>query len=192
MEPQAAAEVCAQAAATLAQAMTQTTSSGALRAQAEGLSAVAAHMEPQAAAEVCAQAAATLAQAMTQTTSSGALRAQAEGLSAVLTGVDPTNQRKRTVAVTTTFGAAAAGTSRLVPLPLLQPALEPLPRGLPDSQLVELLKNPLCVGRARRVVLDVLGARHGRRFEDQWDFVRFAQERQLGLDFTSPARRPGF
>jgi hypothetical protein len=56
--------------------------------------------------------------------------------------------------------------------------------------LVELPKHPLCVGEARRVVLDQLGRVYSRRFEDQWDFVRFAEEQKLGLDFTSPVQRP--
>jgi hypothetical protein len=46
------------------------------------------------------------------------------------------------------------------------------------------------VDQARRVVLDRLGTRHGRIFPDQWAFVRFAQQQNLGLDFTTPPRRP--
>src|SRR5262249_28323738 len=57
-------------------------------------------------------------------------------------------------------------------------------------QLVELLKHPLCVGEARRVVLDQLGRRYSRRFADQWEFVRFAEKQKLGLDFTSRVQRP--
>jgi hypothetical protein len=43
---------------------------------------------------------------------------------------------------------------------------------------------------ARRAVLEQLGSRYGRHFEDQWDFDRFAEEQKLGLDFTSPVQRP--
>lgn len=71
---------------------------------------------------------------------------------------------------------------------MLQLPLEPLPSGLPTPQLVELLKSPLCVNQARRGVLDQLGSRYDRQFDDQWDFVRFAEEKKLGLDFTSPAQ----
>lgn len=56
--------------------------------------------------------------------------------------------------------------------------------------LVELLKNPLCLGAAREVVLEALAARHRRAFADHWEFVRFAQDQQLGFDFTTPPRRP--
>ena len=31
---------------------------------------------------------------------------------------------------------------------------------------------------------------HRRTFADQWEFVRFAEEQQLGLDFTTPPKRP--
>ena len=59
------------------------------------------------------------------------------------------------------------------------------------ADLVELLKFPTCFGpQARRVVLDQLGNIHGRRFANHWEFVRFAKEKGLKLDFTSPPRRP--
>ena len=38
--------------------------------------------------------------------------------------------------------------------------------------------------------LDRLEDRYGRTFADQWEFVRFATEQRLGLDFTSPPQRP--
>ena len=56
--------------------------------------------------------------------------------------------------------------------------------------LVELLKMPTCVREVRRVILDQLGNRHGRRFDRHWDFVRYAQEQRLDLDFTTPPKRP--
>ncbi|MCI0460775.1 MAG: hypothetical protein L0Z62_27815 [Gemmataceae bacterium] len=74
----------------------------------------------------------------------------------------------------------------------LQPALEPLPCRLPTPDLVELLKGPLCVGEVRRVVLDQLANRYGRPFADHWEFVRFAEQQRLGLDFTTAPRRPTF
>ena len=40
------------------------------------------------------------------------------------------------------------------------------------------------------MVLDHLGNRYGRRFVNHWAFVRFAREQNLGLDFTTPPRRP--
>jgi hypothetical protein len=91
--------------------------------------------------------------------------------------------------VTTAFGAAANGLGLLSALPILSPVIEPAPSRLSTPELVELLKNPLCVGEARRVVLDVLGTIHKRHFADQWEFVHFAQEQNLGLDFSSPPQR---
>jgi hypothetical protein len=46
------------------------------------------------------------------------------------------------------------------------------------------------VGAARRAVLDQLGNRYHRTFADQWEFVRYAREQRLGLDFTTPPKRP--
>ncbi len=56
--------------------------------------------------------------------------------------------------------------------------------------LVDLLKMPTCFGGARRAVLDRLGNRHGRRLVNHWAFVRFATEKGLDLDFTTPPRWP--
>jgi serine/threonine protein kinase len=68
-------------------------------------------------------------------------------------------------------------------------ALEKFPNPLPPQFLVNLLKQPTCISDARRVVLDVLQMHYHRPFVDQWDFVRFAQEQNLGLDLTSPPKR---
>jgi hypothetical protein len=46
------------------------------------------------------------------------------------------------------------------------------------------------VDQARRVVLEQLENRYRRPFADHWEFVRFAQQQNLGLDFTTPPRRP--
>jgi hypothetical protein len=69
-------------------------------------------------------------------------------------------------------------------------AVEPFPCRLTTPELVELLKMPTCFGKARRAVLDHLGNRYGRRFGNDWAFVRFANEQNLGLDFTTPPKRP--
>jgi hypothetical protein len=53
-----------------------------------------------------------------------------------------------------------------------------------------MLKRPLCVGPARRALLDHLEYRYQRPFADQWDFVGFAEEQQLGLDSSRLPQRP--
>jgi hypothetical protein len=78
----------------------------------------------------------------------------------------------------------------LAALPLLTVNEQARSGRLPTQDLVEVLKWPTCVGEARRVVLDILGQRYQRHFANQWEFVRFAQEQHLDLDFTSPPRRP--
>ena len=94
--------------------------------------------------------------------------------------------RRATRFAATTFclgpGASLAALTREV--------TEPYPCRLTDQELVELLKMPTCFGFTRRVVLDQLGNIHGRRFFNHWEFVRFAKEKGLKLDFTSPPRRP--
>jgi len=71
-----------------------------------------------------------------------------------------------------------------------KPPSKPLPCRLTTQELVELLKMPTCFGKARRVVLDHLGNIHGRQFTNHWEFVRFAREKGLQLDLTTPPHRP--
>ncbi len=66
---------------------------------------------------------------------------------------------------------------------------EPFPCRLTTQELVDLLKMPTCFGAARRVVLEHVGNRYGRRFVNHWEFVRYATEQKLNLDFTTPPRR---
>jgi hypothetical protein len=96
--------------------------------------------------------------------------------------------RRRAVAVTAAVGTAIRGP--LASLPLLPAAGEPLPCRLATQELVELLKMPTCFGGVRRVVLDQLGNRYRRHFVTHWDFVRYAEEQGLDLDFTTPPQRP--
>ena len=59
-------------------------------------------------------------------------------------------------------------------------------RGRTAQTLVDLLKHPLCIKESRRIILAELSRHCDRPFADQWDFARFAAERRLGLDLTSP------
>jgi hypothetical protein len=187
LEPGEAARHCAQAARALTQAMSKTTDPSALKELAEGLAAVAGRLEPEEAARHCAPAATTLTQAMTKTTDPYALNRLARKLAATLTA----GARTLPVRATGLVGGVAISDRQ----PLLAPAalvlaLEPPPCRLSTQQLVELLKHPLCVDQARRIVLEQLENRYRRPFADHWEFVRFATEQRLGLDFTTPPRRP--
>jgi hypothetical protein len=93
-------------------------------------------------------------------------------------------------------GAGSAGRARGARLEMGRPparhrrtVAEPFPRRLSDQMLVELLKQPVCVGPARRAVLDHLEYQYQRPFADQWEFIRFAEEQKLGFDFACPPRR---
>ena len=67
---------------------------------------------------------------------------------------------------------------------------EPFPCRLTTQELVDLLKMPTCFGAARRVVLDHLGNRYGRRFVNHWAFVRYATDQKFNFDFTTPPSKP--
>jgi hypothetical protein len=61
---------------------------------------------------------------------------------------------------------------------------------LTTPELVELLKMPTSFGGERRVILDHLEHRYGRRFNTIWAFVRYSHAEKLDLDFATPPRRP--
>ncbi len=220
LEPREAATVCGPAADRLTRAMSATTNPNALQPLSQGLVALAIYLDSKQAGESAAvvvramttakgfevvptllpaltavagrldakdaaEMAALLAQSINRTTLAHPL----QGLSATLVRVDLPEQRRRATAVGAALGHLAAG-DRLAAWLALQPALQPLPCGLSTRQLVDLLAQPLCVGQARRLVLDQLEARHGRPFADHWAFVRFTQEQGLDLDFTTAPRRP--
>src|SRR5262249_44363013 len=111
----------------------------------------------------------------------------AQGLSAALTGdARPLSAR----AAGLVMGLGASHRQLFLAPTALVLVLDDRQCLLSTEELVELLKHPLCVDRARRVVLDQLENRYRRKFADQWEFVRFATEQRLGLDFTTPPRRP--
>jgi hypothetical protein len=96
-------------------------------------------------------------------------------------------------AFTWRFAAAipvAADGQALNALAFLVPETVHPPARLSTQQLVEFLKMPTCVDEGRRFVLDYLGVRYQRYFADHWEFVRFANQQGLALDFTRPPERP--
>jgi serine/threonine protein kinase len=86
-------------------------------------------------------------------------------------------------------GAGLIGTTQLLPaIALLGPVQAPPPCRLSTQTLVDLLKDPLAGTFHRDVILEQLAGRYHRRFADQWEFVRFARQQGLDLDFTTPPR----
>jgi hypothetical protein len=71
----------------------------------------------------------------------------------------------------------------------LDPTVEALAGRLSTQALVDLLKQPTCVGLARGIVLGQLRRRLGREFADLWEFVAWARDHQPDLDLASPPRR---
>jgi hypothetical protein len=126
---------------------------------------------------------------MTQT-SPFAFEQLAQGLSAVLLREDSWKNESKRYGLIGAVGTLTSPGSLLSATVLLQPALEPPPLPLPAQTLVDLLKQPFCVGEARRLVLGQLARHYQRPFADQWDFVRFAQEQELPLDLLTPPQRP--
>jgi hypothetical protein len=203
-------------AALLARAMTKTTDAAALEHLTRGLSSLATRLDPEDAQQIAAtldlamskttnpyalsylaqgrcalahmklrgtqQSAAALSLAMASYPQSPVL---SQGLSAVLLRPDPWQLERSRHGVIGVVGVLNQPMTGLAATALLQSNLQPLPA----QTLVELLKNPFCVGESRRLVLQELGLHYRRHFIDQWDFVRFSEEQKLGFDLTtSPTR----
>jgi hypothetical protein len=193
LEPQDAAPV----ATALLQAMKDTKGPFTLNwfiltGLAQGLSAVAARLEPQDAAAVSAQAATTLIQAMKETPQDLSSQSSPLGqsLARSLAAVAPADIPSRSATAASAVALRSGTGYPLTALTLIIPAAEPAPCRLSTQQLVELLKMPSCFGEARRIVLGQLGNRYRHSFRDPWEFVRFAREQHLDLDFTTPPQRP--
>jgi hypothetical protein len=112
------------------------------------------------------------------------------GLSPLIAAVPGPEIPSRGTSVAAAVASWAGAGQPLGALGLVVPAAEPPPCRLSTQQLVDLLKMPAGTGPIRRLILDQFGNRYRRTFRDVWEFVRFAQESRLGLDFTTPPKRP--
>jgi hypothetical protein len=183
MEPKEGATI-------LIQAMSNSTEPSSLRSMAQGLSVLAARMEPKEAGVLCNRAAATLTQVMSKRLGPNDLQIMSEGLSAVLLREDLRTIRQRPLSVITTITALGGPGAPFAALAYPQPALKPLPPPLPAQALVDVLKQPFCVGEFRQQVLNQLARHYNRPFADQWEFVEHVQQQKLPLDLTTPPQRP--
>jgi tRNA A-37 threonylcarbamoyl transferase component Bud32 len=183
LSPKEAVRLSASAAAAITRAIAKTTTPDELGQLVQGLTHLAPYLGPREA--WCATDTFIMVMDRTQPPTW-----PAQGLRAVLIRVDQPDRFRR---ATTVGGlvASLAGTGQPLPaFPLLRPVLERLPCRFSTQQLVDLLKQPICVGQARRMILDQLENRYRRKFADHWDFVRFAEKQKLKLDLTSPPKRP--
>jgi hypothetical protein len=184
------AKDAAQAAESIIGAMTSVckrdVKNGNLPALADSLVAVGSRLQP----IDTERAVGSLMHTMALTANDQAQVEVARDLPALLTAAELPAASWRAAAVPAAIGPFAHSTHPIVAVAMLAPAWEPQPCRLSSQQLVELLKQPVCVRQARRVILDQLQNRYHRKFADHWEFVRFAQEQHLELDFTSPPKRP--
>jgi hypothetical protein len=177
---QMAPQEAARTAALLMRAMNKTPDSEGQRTLLYGLAAVAARMEPK-------EGVALLSQIMNKTSDGATQFLLAKGLAAVAVRID--HQDAARVAAFTCF--ARTINDEVVDILVndtLSTPYTPLLGRIEIPDLVEQLKLPLCVGKVRRLVLDELGKRYQHRFADQWDFVRFAKEQNLGFEFAGPPK----
>jgi serine/threonine protein kinase len=61
---------------------------------------------------------------------------------------------------------------------------------LDRDQLIDLLKQPTCVGAANEIVLRQLSERMKQPFATTWDLVAYLEKNEPGIDLPAPPRRP--
>ncbi len=198
LEPKEAARVSAEGAAALTQTAdsVETDYPFMLLPLAQSLTAVAVNMEPKEAARVSAKGAETLTHAMTRAMARQNNEAEvlqlAQALSAVAGRMEPKAAAATLMLATARTGGKNALQTLGQGLSAVIRELEenvgggPARYRLSNQDLVDLLKLPLCVGSPRRIILDQLQQRYKRTFADQWEFVQFAEDQKLGLDFSRP------
>ena len=180
MESAQAAKVCGPAADSFIAALDKEMDSNARRELAVGLASVVSRMESVQAADI-------LIAALSREADFNARVELAKGLSAAAAGLTLDARDQTRHATVLAAGTFTTPPSILPSLALLHAVAPPQP--LPAQHLVELLKNPFCVGRTRSAVLDVLEFTYKRPFKDQWEFVEYAQRHQPQLDLLSPPKR---
>jgi hypothetical protein len=168
------------ATATLVQAMTNSKEAESKVLLAQAMSALAARAEPTDAATISAALESALVQNVQDTYGGGAWQRPSALQSHVPSAA----------ATASAVAFPANGGHPLAALAILLPTAEPPSCRLSDQQLVNVMKTPACIGPTRRAILDQLGNRYRRTFADVWEFVRYAQQQRLNLDFTTPPQRP--
>jgi hypothetical protein len=103
--------------------------------------------------------------------------------------LDPTDRPQRVREITWAFGLLCQNpTGILGGASVMRLTGRPIPEPISDAVCVELLKHVNCSYGFRRAILDSLEIRHGRKFIDQWAYVRFARDLNLPVDLVSPPK----
>jgi serine/threonine protein kinase len=186
MEPKEASRVCAKAAGIILQNM-EANRPNVDPSWAMDIGVLCAYMLPSDAARVRFRAASILTEALARSPANQTPGNNAKILLPLLTRMDmPTVARQ--------VAAQIRGYARGGAIPGYDCNSWPIreSRSLSTQDLVELLKQPTCIGHARRLIVDQLENQYHSPFPDHWAFVRYAQERQLGLDFITAPTRIGY
>ena len=138
-------------------------------------------MEPAQARPLTVQVAQILLTELTRTGNVYQRRNLAQALEAVVVAMEP--QQGAQFLLTQLSGTDPSKT-----LPHLENGLRLVASRMSKQDLVNTLKNPLCVGRAQRILLLEFGQRCGRRFDGLWDLVSWAERQEPALDLASPFR----
>jgi hypothetical protein len=70
------------------------------------------------------------------------------------------------------------------------PAFGPLVSGLDPQEMVDLLKQPTCVGAAQEVILSRLGEEKNQKFATLWDLVEWVEAHDPSIDLRTPPHWP--
>jgi tRNA A-37 threonylcarbamoyl transferase component Bud32 len=186
MTPNQAATATASAAGRVLDGMAQTKEPTGLRVLCETVAALAAHMKPDQATVAALAAAEKVLDKITPTTPPQDLGVLGKAVAALAPRLGPdvaTDAAGKLVEAMARMNDPGARRD-------LHEAAAALATRSTNQGLVDLLKQPTCVGEARQAVLRELGKRMNHPFADLWEAVDWLREHEPGLDFTAPPRRP--
>jgi hypothetical protein len=186
----------ATAAPQLLQQMARITDPSALATLVDPLKPLIDKLSPEQASKTASTAAQQFLQQMTRATTPTTLTNLAVASKAVADRLSPDQASKIAQVLLERIAKIADPTTAAIDS--LSPAaaqalaegMRSLASKLSQQEVVNLLKSPLCVGRARESLLLHLGQQHQRTFRDLWEFVEWARVNEPNLDLTSPPNRP--
>jgi hypothetical protein len=190
LSPGQATPHCALAAKLLTDQMGKTTDSNSLELLAKGLAAVTAKLPLDQATPHYTKAAKLLTDQMAETTDRQSLERLAEGLAAVTAKLPPAQATPGCALAAKVLAEQMAETENSDALKILAEGLKAVIGKMDQRGLVNLLKDPLCLGPAQKVILEELGQRAGCSFATLWDLVAWAEEHEPGLDLHTPWQPP--
>jgi hypothetical protein len=189
VEPKDAIAFNVQTCSILEKMIKKTNNYDQLATLATGLAAVSARLERKDRNRLCFRVNALFVKAIAKPLDSFQSDQIGRGLAALAERLEP-SAAAASIMYALTKNLPMSDYRRFYARAMLTRRLQLLVSKMSMPEIVELLKNPICVGLAQSIILEQLQQKHRVVFADQWAFIRFVQEKKMGLDFVTPPNPP--